>query len=150
MASKASRASFAMTLEGLVEEETNLNVWILNPYPRTDTAHWESRLPKSGRPEYVPGVIDTEDADGGLTVRTTWEPVKTVTGKKEDFLPMDPVSARVPYCIAFLKNLHEQGILDNLQKRFIKNKTYTLAGELLVSMNPYCELKDEEGVAHHR
>ena len=48
------------------------------------------------------------------------------------------------------KTLHEQGILDNLQKRFIRNKIYTLAGEVLVSMNPYCELKDEDGVAHHR
>lgn len=119
-------------------------VWMPNPYPRTDVTHWDIRLPKSGRPEYVPGVIDAENGDGTVTVRTAWEPVKSVTGKIEEFLPME-TSGQDLSDMASLKTLHEQGILDNLQKRFIRNKMYTLAGEVLVCTNPYHEVKDDEG-----
>lgn len=108
-------------------------VWIVNPWSPTDTGYWDDALPRSARPEYVPGVVTIRDGPT-VTVETLWEPVQTLTGKASGFLDMNHDEAQD---MITLEYLHEQGVLHNLQQRFIKHKSYTLAGDLLIFVNPY-------------
>lgn len=108
-------------------------VWIVNPWPPTESGYWNDSLPRSARPEYVPGVVTIRDGPT-VTVETLWEPVQTLTGKASGFLDMNHDEAQD---MITLEYLHEQGVLHNLQQRFIKHKSYTLAGDMLMFVNPY-------------
>ena len=51
------------------------DVWVSNPYPSSDVAHYRQHLPGSSRPRFVPALL--LDGNKGLT-QTIWTPKMVV------------------------------------------------------------------------
>ena len=77
----------------------------------------------------------------------------TVRTEKEDVVQVD--LATVPAYLAnenlandccALRNIHEPGILYNLEQRSGMSEPYTLLGSVLVAVNPLTKIPDPEGI----
>ncbi|GBG27525.1 Myosin-9 [Hondaea fermentalgiana] len=131
-----------------------LGVWIANPYPQgeneTDTYRMGRLLdPKrSARPVFVPAKVVEVCNDGKVSVRTEWEPKLDVVCPKEE-LYLANVCQDVDD-MTNLAHLNDATLLDNVQTRYHREpcqQIYTMAGPILIAVNPYRIVTDKHDVS---
>jgi myosin heavy subunit len=119
-----------------------LRVWLRNP--DDSEAHGDA---ESGPPVWVKGTIIELLEDGHALVRTDAPPHIQLDVAVAELYPRN-VQENVDDMVSY-SNLHEAAILNNILVRYRDpelQQIYTMAGPILISVNPYTLVKDSEGV----
>eukprot|EP01138_Halocafeteria_seosinensis_P000473 gb/GECG01000487.1/.p1 GENE.gb/GECG01000487.1/~~gb/GECG01000487.1/.p1 ORF type:complete len:2199 (+),score=217.36 gb/GECG01000487.1/:1-6597(+) len=125
-------------------------VWVKNPYKEGDERYRATWLPRenSSRPFWVPAEVLTVQAGARaaqISVQTSLTPKVPLIVPAKEVLLMDDVED-IDDLTEFTR-LHEANVLNCLTRRYIDGKPYTKAGELLLSINPYRNVADDEGIS---
>ena len=131
-----------------------IRVWAENPYPedaqtyRRNDEVYNQKV--SGPPVWVPCVIKKVEGGGDeVQVETLWAP-KMLFRAMTDSLFMLNEGNDVDDMVE-LSHLHEAALLHNVEKRFARGgkkmqQIYTMAGPILLVMNPYQVVTDPAGI----
>lgn len=156
-ASPVSARQSPRTIEGSLGAgffQAGLAVWVTNPYPQGEDAseaYRANRLldPKrSSRPVFVPGKVIEVLQNGHIRVRTDWEPKIELSCTKDD-LYLANVRNDVDD-MTDLAHLNDATLLDNVQTRYHRDphqQIYTMAGTILIAVNPYRVIQDRNGIS---
>jgi len=130
--------------------QSGQGVWILNPYEETDETFRRGRALDSrrcGRPVYVRATV-IEANNGKVVVETKTEPRKSVESDASKCFFMD--AATEVDDMVDLAHLNDATLLNNVQTRYQREclqQIYTMAGEILIAVNPYRDLVDHSGTS---
>lgn len=123
--------------------QKGLKVWVESPYRDDEKIRQHDYDPQlSGPPKYVPAKV-TGVKDGQVLCQTSFEPIKEVcvpfAGKKDP--AVFPVNETINiHNMEHFSHLHPPALLRNVHLRFEHKQIYTLAGQILLAMNPYKEI----------
>lgn len=145
-------AAGAVRPSGLHYFAEGLRVWVKNPYDEGDSSYRASWLPSDlcTRPPWVPAVVRSRPS-GSMHVQaeTLLAPAITVHGGAEEFWITNSTTRASN--LNALTHAHEPALVFNSIARFNDGDIYTLAGDVLIALNPYEEpTKDGESIYSER
>jgi myosin heavy subunit/alpha-tubulin suppressor-like RCC1 family protein len=126
--------------------QKGLKVWTKNPYPEGDGGYRNTYKPsrESARPLFVPARVINNTGDK-IHLVTDWNPPMEDKVSPSDVFILNKVT-NLDDMVNFA-HLHEAALLNNVGIRYVDQQIYTMAGPILIVMNPYKLIKDSDGVS---
>jgi myosin heavy subunit len=135
-------------------------IWIPNPFPQgSDEEDDESTYRVGwfsptwcGRPVWVPGIVLSEvDSKGDVQVMTDLPTRLKLTCSTTKLFHRNPIDDpdKTDEDMTNIVHLHDAEVLNNLIRRFNFDEIYTIAGAILIALNPYKIVENWQGTEYN-